>query len=149
MIMPMVTSRDTCQIFGREVPQPADFEGGEAMKEAQRIETLHRTAMELAQEADTAPDAARARELFRAAFEKEREAAELLQDRLDLEPTRSVLLRSAASLAVDCHDFPEAERLLEKGLAGKPPADIAEEMRSLRRSIPSREPENRRRAVSG
>lgn len=119
------------------------------MKEAQHIERLHRNAMELAQEAEGAPDAARARKLFRAAFEKEREAAELLQDRLDLEPTRSVLLRSAASLAVDCQDFAEAERLLEKGLAGRPPADIAEEMRSLRRSIPASGPENRRRAVSG
>lgn len=118
------------------------------MKEAQRIETLHRTAMELAQEADTAPDAARARELFRAAFEKEREAAELLLDCPDLEPTRSVLLRSAASLAVDCQDFAEAERLLDRGLAGRPPADIAEEMLSLRRSIPAKEPENRRRAAS-
>jgi hypothetical protein len=117
------------------------------MKQAKHIETLHQTAMELAQQAEATPDAIRARELFREAFEKEREAAELLQDRLDLEPTRSVLLRSAASLAVDCRDFAEAERLLDKGLSGKPPTDLAEEMRSLRRSIPGKEPV--RRAVSG
>ena len=110
------------------------------MKQAQHIETLHRDAMELAHQAEAASDATRSQELFRSAFEKEREAAELLQDRLDLEPTRSVLLRSAASLALDCKDFTEAERLLEKGLAGRPPADLAEEMRSLRRSIPTKEP---------
>jgi hypothetical protein len=119
------------------------------MKQAKTIETLHQVAMELAQEAEATPDATRSQELFRAAFEKEREAAELLQDRLDLEPTRSVLLRSAASLAVDCRDFAEAERLLEKGLAGRPPADLADEMRNLRRSIPTKAPFGGRRAISG
>jgi hypothetical protein len=106
------------------------------MKPAHDIETLHRTAMELAQQAEIAPDTPRSQELFRAAFEKEREAAELLEDRMDLEPTRSVLFRSAASLAMDCRDFAAAERLLEKGLAGSPPADLAEEMRNLRHSLP-------------
>ena len=87
-----------------------------------------------------APDPLHSQELFRAAFEKEREAAELIEDRTDLEPTRSVLFRSAASLAMDCRDFAEAERLLEKGLAGRPPEDLAEEMRNLRRSLPAKEP---------
>jgi hypothetical protein len=119
------------------------------MKQAKIIETLHQSAMLLAQEAETTRDTARSQTLFRAAFEKEREAAELLQDRLDLEPTRSVLFRSAASLAVDCRDFAEAERLLEKGLAGRPPADIANEMRDLRRSIPAKAPLGERRAISG
>jgi hypothetical protein len=115
------------------------------MKQVQHIETLHRRAMELAHEAEATSDTVLSQKLFRAAFEKEREAAEILTDRQDLEPSRSVLLRSAASLALDCHDFAEAERLLEKGLAGRPPADLAEEMRSLRRSIPA----DRRKAISG
>jgi hypothetical protein len=119
------------------------------MKQAQHVETLHRTAMELAQQAEMAPDTSRSQDLFRAAFEKERQAAELIEDRIDLEPTRSVLFRSAASLAMDCRDFAEAERLLEKGLAGRPPADLAEEMRSLRRSLPAKEPMGGRRAISG
>jgi hypothetical protein len=119
------------------------------MKQAQHVETLHRTAIDLAQQAEMTSDTPRSQELFRAAFEKEREAAELLQDRVDLEPTRSVLFRSAASLAIDCRDFAEAERLLEKGLAGRPPADLAEEMKDLRRSLPTKEPAGGRRAVSG
>ncbi len=119
------------------------------MNQAQQIETLHRTAMELAQQGEMASDTSRSQELFRAAFEKEREAAELLKDRLDLEPTRSVLFRSAASLAMDCRDFAEADRLLENGLAGRPPADLAEEMRDLRRLLPAKEPAAGRRAISG
>lgn len=115
------------------------------MKQTQHIEALHRRAMELAHEAEATSDTELSQRLFRAAFEQEREAAEILADRQDLEPSRSVLLRSAASLALDCHDFAEAERLLEKGLAGRPPADLAEEMRSLRRSIPA----DGRRAISG
>lgn len=119
------------------------------MKQAQDIETLHRTAMELAQQAELAPDPPHSQKLFRAAFEKEREAAELIGDRADLGPTRSVLFRSAASLAMDCRDFMEAERLLEKGLSGRPPADLAEEMRELRRLLPAKKPMDRRRAISG
>lgn len=107
------------------------------MREAHRIESLHRMAMELAGRAEASRDPGRAHQLFREAFEKEREAAELLDDQTELEPTRSVLFRSAASLAVDCKDFTEAERLLAKGLAGSPPADVAEEMLSLRRSLPA------------
>lgn len=117
------------------------------MNEAHRIENLHRTAMELAERAEGSRDAGQALQLFRQAFEKEREAAELLENQPDLEPTRSVLFRSAASLAFDCHDFAEAERLLAKGLAGNPPADVAEEMISLRRSLPGPGSLGRRRAV--
>ena len=54
-----------------------------------------------------------------------------MADQLDFEPTRSVLHRSAASLAVECLQLREAERLIGRALAGNPPPDIADELRDL------------------
>jgi hypothetical protein len=73
------------------------------------------------------------------AFEQERfsrgeaspTAANLVAEQLDFEPTRSVLHRSAASLAVECLQLREAERLIGQALAGNPPPDIADELRDL------------------
>jgi hypothetical protein len=42
-----------------------------------------------------------------------------------------VLHRSAASLAVDCLQLREAERLIGRALAGNPPPDIDDELRDL------------------
>ncbi len=101
------------------------------MTDAQEI---HRKAMDIAEEASFEQAAGRvdhAKKLYAAAFELERQAAELLDTRLDLEPTRSVLFRSAASLAVDCGEFRAAERLLARALAGDPPPEIASELRDL------------------
>jgi hypothetical protein len=50
---------------------------------------------------------------------------------LSAEPTRSVLHRSAAALAVECGEAREAERLIAVALAGNPPEEIAEELRDL------------------
>lgn len=49
--------------------------------------------------------------LSRAAFNKERAAADLVANQFDLEPTRSVLHRSAAVLAIKCAELRDAERL--------------------------------------
>ncbi len=67
----------------------------------------------------------------RAAFDKERAAADLVANQLDLEPTRSVLHRSAAILAIECHQLRDAERLIGRALAGNPPDDIVDELRDL------------------
>jgi hypothetical protein len=48
-----------------------------------------------------------------------------------LEPTHSVLHRSAAVLALECSELREAERLIGRALAGNPPVDIANELRDL------------------
>ena len=45
--------------------------------------------------------------------------------------TRSVLYRSAATLALDAGETQEARRLAECGLAGAPPAEIADELREV------------------
>lgn len=78
---------------------------------------------------DGAEDAPR--ELFSAAFEKEREAASQLFTEFGIEPTRSVLYRSAASLALRYECYDEAERMIGAGLAGIPPWEIAEDLRSV------------------
>lgn len=101
------------------------------MKNQSPTVPLHRSAMEHAQEAVLVQDPLRARELFRSAFELERKAAEIWAETHGEEPTRSVLYRSAASLARDCSDYAEAERLARKGLEGRPPSLIAGQLEEL------------------
>jgi len=67
----------------------------------------------------------------RKAFEKEKEASKFAKETIVPEPTLSVLHRSAASLAIDCGEFREAERLIAFALSGNPPNDIAIELRDL------------------
>jgi hypothetical protein len=106
------------------------------------LEILHHQAMKLVDRSILAKqqgDEAGSLELLRSplaqaklsAFEQERSAANLVADQLDFEPTRSVLHRSAASLAVECCQLREAERLIGRALAGNPPPDIADELRDL------------------
>ncbi|MEA2695282.1 MAG: hypothetical protein QOJ16_4669 [Acidobacteriota bacterium] len=107
-----------------------------------RMTALHQRAMEQAQEALTTSDSRLARELSRSAFEKEREAAESLPSEPGQEPTRAILYRSAAMLALDCRDDAEAGRLARAGLAGSPPDDVRAELREIlagvERSSPGR-----------
>jgi hypothetical protein len=100
----------------------------------QDVEILHREAMELVDQAFLARqrgDNIVALELTKAAFSQERAAADLVANLFDLEPTRSVLHRSAAALAVECLELREAEKLIGRALAGNPPDDIANELRDL------------------
>ena len=93
-----------------------------------------REAMELVDRAVLARqrgDAEAVIKLSRVAFAKERAAADLVANELDLEPTRSILHRSAAVLALECAELRDAERLIGRALAGNPPNDIAEELRDL------------------
>lgn len=50
---------------------------------------------------------------------------------LELEPTRSVLHRSAATMAMELGETTAAEKLLHRALAGSPPAGIDEDLRDL------------------
>lgn len=65
------------------------------------------------------------------AFELESKAADLLYDKLDAEPTRGVLYRSAGWIALDLGLTREAEILACKGLSGNPPKSVQEELRQL------------------
>ena len=66
-----------------------------------------------------------ASQLIREAFENEQTAAELIAHQLDAEPSRSILLRSAATLAIDCGELKAAERLIATALSRNPPEEIA------------------------
>lgn len=99
-----------------------------------QIQALHQQAMDLAEAAAVArlrgaPE--QAAQLTRQAFEQETQAAALTASTLDIEPTRSVLHRSAASLAIECGELRAAERLIAIALSGNPPLEIAEELKDL------------------
>ena len=78
------------------------------------LDRLHQEAMELVDRAilcrrQGKPEAAI--ELLNAAFIQEKAAADLSALDLALEPSRSVLHRSAASLAIECHELRSAATL--------------------------------------
>src|SRR5438093_8925016 len=90
--------------------------------------------MQLLDEANLARmrgDRAGATRLLDAAYQRERDAAMRLLDRTDLEPTRGILLKGAAVLAIQCGQQEEARDLLQRGLSGSPPAWLAEEMSEI------------------
>lgn len=98
------------------------------------LKVLHRSAMErvdLALSAKSQGETKRALGLFREAYDLESKAALALINNLEAEPTRSVLLRSAATIALDCGLPNEAEKLVCHALSGQPPIEIAEELRDL------------------
>ncbi len=66
----------------------------------------------------------------RIAYEKERQAALSIESEKS-EPTRSVLHRSAATLAYDCGEFHDAEKLIIRALSGNPPEEITQELHAL------------------
>lgn len=99
-----------------------------------KIQAHHQMAMEFADKAFMARLHNKTIEInsfFTKAFENERKAAMIAIEENTPEPSRSILLRSAASLAIDCHKYNEAEKLICLGLAGSPPVEIAEELRDL------------------
>ncbi len=98
------------------------------------VKELHQRAMDLAEQADLAKLHAqidRVQPLLKQALKLEVEAAELVAGDISAEPSRSVLHRSAASLAVECGELQLAEKLIARALAGTPPADIKEELKDL------------------
>ena len=100
----------------------------------ENMRSQHREAMRYAEQAKIADldgEDVEARRLARLAFELEREAAQTLLHRLRVEPTRSVLFRSAATLALECGEMDEARLLAFQGLAGFPPKEIAAELREI------------------
>jgi hypothetical protein len=98
------------------------------------VRDIHRQAMEIADSAfdfKRSGDEPAAQELFRRAFSLESQAAYSAIAENAAEPTRSVLLRSAATLAYHGDDLRESERLICLALSGEPPLEIAEELREL------------------
>ena len=69
--------------------------------------------------------------LLKEAFYCEKEAALLLVNEFEIEPTRSVLFRSAGWLAFDAEEYDEAKKMVDYGLRGNPPDEIKKELEGL------------------
>lgn len=99
--------------------------------------------MDFADRADAAKsrgDLDESRELLQRAFYYESLAALEFIDVKAEQPTRSVLFRSAASLALECGLYDESELMVELGLAGVPPAEVADELRNIRKQLEEKRP---------
>ncbi|MEH2240361.1 hypothetical protein [Nostoc sp.] len=99
-----------------------------------QIQELHKQAMDLAEAAFTAKlrgNVEQASQMSQQAFDKESQAAALIANQIDAEPTRSVLHRSAATLAIECGELQAAERLIAIALSENPPQEIAQELKDL------------------
>jgi tetratricopeptide (TPR) repeat protein len=108
------------------------------MTEKINIRLRHKEAMENAQQALVAKekgDNIVSSNLYLKAFEIEKEVALYLENDIENEPTRSVIFRSAASLANICGRYQDAEELINKGLSGNPPKDIEDELKALLKEI--------------
>ncbi len=106
------------------------------------IRQIHNEAMDLAQLAQIASrkgDLEQTDILFRQAFDKEREAAMTAFNNHHPQPGLSILLQSAAYLAVSCHQMREAEKLIGLALSGEAPEEIRQDLKQLLSTL---EPEN-------
>lgn len=100
------------------------------------VNEWHNKAMELAELAlkeRVQGNVEQADAFFEQALGRELDAIAALEG--IVEPTWSVLHRSAATLALDCRQFRKAEQLVAKALAEDPPMEIAEELRDLLEQI--------------
>jgi hypothetical protein len=98
------------------------------------IKQVHRQAMEARDGALLAKlegNEHKANQQLKLAFDLEAAAANELLFDIENEPSRSVLFRSAATLAKEYGLFEEAEKLAYKGLAGNPPPQITAELREI------------------
>jgi len=102
------------------------------------IRELHNKAMELADLADWQNRRGNKNDaisLYEESFSLEYEAAMNAYNSNVGEPSVSVLLRSAASLAMNCKKLRESEKLIALALSGEPPFEIAEELRNLLENV--------------
>ena len=105
------------------------------MTELERAKIIHDKAMTLAQEAIMAriwKDETKAQLLYKQSFDLEREAANIYAERHDKEPIRSILYRSAASLAIECRLFQEADLLIQQGQSSNTPIDVMDDFQELK-----------------
>lgn len=96
------------------------------------VRELHNRAMELAQRALVERETGNHPEatgLAGEALSFELEAATLLQKSPAAEPTRSIIYQSAASLAQQAGDLPQAQRLIAEALSGYPPPRVEQELK--------------------
>ena len=99
---------------------------------------LHERAMELFEAsllARHAEDEGRMNRFLAQALKLECEAADTVADDYALEPTRSLLHRSAAAMALSSFDTKTARRYVEAAFEGKPPVEVESELQKLSEQI--------------
>src|SRR5438270_116934 len=72
---------------------------------------------------------------FRQALKFEISAADSVSNRFELEPTRSVLHRGVASLALRIGEIAIAKRYIAAALHGNPPSEIRQELNEIHRQV--------------
>ena len=98
------------------------------------MDQLHEQAMDLSDQADVAKKQGQheeASKLYNQAAQLEARAARYFENDFTAEPTRAILYRSAAALAIDAGDKATAKRLIHQALAGFPPQEIENELTEL------------------
>lgn len=98
------------------------------------VRELHKKAMDLAQLAMVArhnSEWEKVGNLTSEAYKYEWQAAEQIPETPESEPTRSILYRSAASLAYQAKEYDVSLRLIAKGLSGYPPPQVLQELKDL------------------
>ena len=104
------------------------------MSSLQEIKELHDRAMSLAEDAFFARrrgDLDLSKRKFQEAFPLEKEAALRTKEEKVGEPSESVLLRSAATIALNAGMYDDAEKLACLALSGEPPGFVADELREV------------------
>ncbi|MEL6720760.1 MAG: hypothetical protein AAFP82_18800 [Bacteroidota bacterium] len=104
------------------------------MNKIEKVNQLHEQAMLLAEEAFLAKrskDTANSIDLYKKAYHLEEQAALLMITDYSIEPTRSVLFKGAANLAINAEKYQEAERMIRFALLGNPPSPIEQELYAL------------------
>jgi hypothetical protein len=99
-----------------------------------KINQLHEQAMDIAEKAFLAQqkgDNIAFVKLSKESFLLERAAAMLLKDKLEVEPSRSILFKSAAFLAFDAQEYQACRDMITYTLLGRPDAIIKTEMKAL------------------
>ncbi len=112
-----------------------------------KINDYHHSAMDFAAHAlyeKMRGNIQHASDLFQKALDCELRALHELENMIGkvdepLQPTHSVLHRSAATLALDCGDTNLAQQLATKALSQNPPTEIAQELHEILTQIPKPE----------
>ena len=103
-----------------------------------QVDVLHSKAMAIADDAFIARrrgNNEQAKQLSSEAFIYERDAALLLREQFEIEPTRSVLFRSAGWLAFNAEKYEQAQEMIDYGLQGQPPFEVKAELDELLHEI--------------
>lgn len=104
-----------------------------------QVNNLHEEAMNIAEKvyfAQRAKDTASVKKWAKASFNLEKKAAMLLVNDYNLEPTRSLLFKGAACLAINAQLYRDAEQMIGFALSGNPPSEIRTELKELLLEIP-------------